>query len=82
MWLSPQTANANKLSVHIVSNQNFIVSKIGSVKLSSKLSLWFNLKLMRNIMVHCKLDQWLEILIGNHFEEFTSYIQTPCIYKK
>ena len=57
MWLSPQTTKKNKLSLHFVSNKKFKVSKIDSVELSPKLSLWFNLKEMRNIIVHRKLDQ-------------------------
>ena len=42
MWLSSQTTNTKKLSL-----QKFKVSKISSVELSLKLSLWFNLEEMR-----------------------------------
>ena len=57
MWLSSQTTNPNNLSLHIVLNQKFKVSKISSVELSPKLSLWFNLEEMRDIIAYHKLDQ-------------------------
>ena len=57
MWLSSQTTNKNKLSIHIVLNQKFKVSKISSVELSPKLSLWFNLEEMRDIIAYHILDQ-------------------------
>ena len=70
MWLSSQTTNTNKLSLHIVLNKKFKLSKINSVELSPKLSLWFNLEEMREMIVHRKFDQQLEISRENHFGEF------------
>ena len=70
MWLSYQTTNTNKLSLHIVLNKKFKLSKINSVELSPKLSLWFNLEEMREMIVHRKFDQQLEIWRENHFGEF------------
>ena len=70
MWLSSQTTNTNKLSLHIVLNKKFKLSKINSVELSPKLSLWFNLEEMREMIVHRKFDQQLEIWRENHFGEF------------
>ena len=70
MWLSSQTTNTNKLSLHIVLNKKFKLSKINSVELSPKLSLWFNLEEMRQMIVHRKFDQQLEIWRENHFGEF------------
>ena len=70
MWLSSQTTNTNKLSLHIVLNKKFKLSKINSVELSPKLSLWFNLEEIREMIVHRKFDQQLEIPRENHFGEF------------
>ena len=70
MWLSSQTTNTNKSSLHIVLNKKFKLSKINSVELSPKLSLWFNLEEMREMIVHRKFDQQLEISRENHFGEF------------
>ena len=57
IWLSSQTTNTNELSLHTVLNKKFKVSKISSVELSPKLSLWFNLEEMRDIIAYHKLDQ-------------------------